>query len=83
MKKDLANFSTDLRRISLWLYHQNYDLANQFLDLAPKKYRLNSQIGCFNNIWDEIDKIKNLKGGHLKAAERALTLSSILFHQSL
>ena len=83
MNLGLANLSTDLRRISYWLYQGQIDLAKKFLERCPKTYSdLNPRISCFENIWDELKKIENLKEGRLKEAERALTASVILLHQS-
>lgn len=83
MNQDLANLSTDLRRISYWIYEGQFELAKQFLEQAHKKYALlKPQIECYDNIWEEIEKIAALKDGRLKAAERALTASLILLHQA-
>lgn len=80
--QDLANFATDLRRISLWIYYQNYDLANRFLDRSRKTYTLPPSVGPYPDIWHEVALIRSLSGGRLQASERALTLSSILLHES-
>lgn len=79
MNKDLANFSTDLLRISYWIYHNEDNLAMKFLDLCRKNYSgVKTQAGCYENIWDEVKKIENIKANRMHAAERALTLSRIL-----
>ena len=84
MKQDLLNLSTDLLRISYWIYDGRLDLANKFLSLCRKKYsKVNSRLGCYDNVWKEIDKIKKLEGGREKAAERASTASVILRQQAL
>ncbi len=83
MNLDLLNLSTDLRRISYWLYQDRVELAKQFLKQAKKTYQnINPKIGCYKNIWKEIEEISNLKGGLLRASERALTASLILKHRS-
>lgn len=83
MKKDLANLSTDLRRISYWLYQGRIDLAQSFLKRCPQIYqKINPQISCYHNIWAELKKIADLKEGSIKASERALTASLILLHRS-
>lgn len=83
MKNSLANLSTDLRRISYWLYQGRLDLAKLFLVHCQKTYRgLNPKIGCYKNIWIELKKIADLEGGQIEASERALTTSLILLHRS-
>ena len=79
MNNLLANFSTDLLRVSYWIYYQNDSLVVRFLVFCRKTYStLNPKIGCFPNIWEEIDKISDFKNNRLQAAERALTLSRIM-----
>lgn len=79
MNNDLANFSTDLLRISYWIYYKNDSLATQFLNFCKKNYQnVNAKVGCYKNIWDEIDKISDFENDRLHASERALTLSRIL-----
>lgn len=83
MNQDLANFSTDLMRISYWIYNKNDKLANQFLGLCRKNYnKVNPKIGCHEDIWEEIKKIDGFENDRLHAAERALTLSRILMMYS-
>lgn len=83
MKKNLANLSADLRRISYWLYQGRIDLAQSFLKRCPQVYQgINPRISCYRNIWAELEKIANLEGGLVKASERALTASLILLHHS-
>jgi hypothetical protein len=83
MANSLADFSTDLRRISYWLYDGRTKLAKESLARCKKLFAaINPKIGCFENIWDEIDLISSLKEGRKKAAERALTLSRILYFKS-
>jgi len=73
--------STDLRRISYWLYQDRNDLAKSFLKRSRKMYQnINPKIRCYSNIWSELEKIANLEGGSSKVAERALTASVILLH---
>ena len=78
-RNELLKLSADLRRVSYWPYDGRIKLAEKFLDQAPQKYAsLNQKIGCYQNIWQEIRKISQLKDDHLKASEKALTASLIL-----
>ena len=83
MKQQLANLSTDLRRVSYWIYGNNNKLASKQLDKINEKYDIKQPIGPYNNIWDEINKVKTLKGGNIRAADRASTISSVLLQESL
>jgi len=81
--KDLANFSTDLLRVSYWIYHQNDSLAMEALDFCRKNYSgIKTRLGCYKNVWDEIKKIEEVEANRMHAAERALTLSRILIMYS-
>jgi len=83
MNNDLARFSTDLRRISYWIYEERFKLAQDFIDRCFKTYRnINPKVGCYKNIWSELEKIYSLRGGRKKAAERALTASQILLSRA-
>lgn len=83
MNWGLAKLSTDLRRISYWIYEDQFELAKQFLKKAPQKYGLlERRVGCYQDIWLEIDKIAALQGGRLKTAERAMTASLIFLHEA-
>jgi hypothetical protein len=83
MNYHLANFSTDLRRISNWFYYGEVDLVNRVLEKSKDIYKINKQQGPYKDIWIEIEKIKLQEGGRMKAADRATTLSLILLHESL
>ena len=83
MNYQLANLSTDLRRISYWIYDGKTDLAKKFILNAKNKYKIKSSIGPFNNIWVELKKIETLEGGRIRAADRASTIGSILLQESL
>lgn len=73
MRRDLLNFSTDLLRISNWIYFGQDQLANKFLDISKGKYVLEVK-------WQTIlEKIANREGGRIKAADRASTLSRLMF----
>jgi hypothetical protein len=62
MNIDLANFSTDLRRISYWYIEGNLRMANKFLKLSREKYKkIPTKIGCYKNIWEEINQIEKNK----------------------
>lgn len=79
MKNDLASFSTDLLRISRFIYDGQDNLVERFLDFCRVTYsKMNPKVGCYQNIWQELDKIQSRIGGRLQAAERALTLSRIM-----
>lgn len=83
MNRDLANFSTDLLRISYWIYHGQDLMASNFLNICKKNYRaINSKVGVYNDIWEEMDKISEFKQNRLQSAERALTLGRILMMYS-
>ena len=83
MNYQLANLSTDLRRISNWCYYGKVSLVNQVLDRTKVIYNIDKRQGPYEDIWVEIEKIKLQEGGKMKAADRATTLSSILLHESL
>lgn len=79
MNNDLANFSTDLLRISYWIYYKNDSLAKNFLEICRKNYgNINSKVGNYQNVWEEINKISDFENNRMQTAERALTLSRIL-----
>lgn len=83
MNLDLANLSADLRRVSYWLCQNQVDLAKRFLKQTRSRYRnIEPKVGCYQNIWEEIERIADLGGGFLRASERALTASLILMHSS-
>ena len=82
MNRQLANFSTDLRRVSYWIYGGRKLLADKFLSMARSKYKINGFIGPYQNIWAELEKIKKMDGGRIAAADRASTMSSILLQES-
>lgn len=81
MNKDMANFSADLRRVALWIYKGQSNLALEVLELAKKKYsNIPVKIACYDNIWQEVEKIAKLEGGVKQSSERALTASVILLN---
>jgi hypothetical protein len=70
--------SADLRRISYWIYNGQSGLANDMLSKLNNMYKnIDPKVGCYKNIWHEIEKIGNSKDKD-KSAEIALTLSVIL-----
>lgn len=84
MNIDLANFSTDLRRISYWIIEKDFEMAKKFLHLSKEKYKnVPTKIGCYKNIWTEISKIENMTTNREKASERAMTASVILLDEAL
>lgn len=82
MNYELAKFSTDLRRISYWIYNGNNDLVKKFISKARSIYKIAPSQGSYKDIWKEIEKIEKLDGGRIKAADRASTLSSIMFQEA-
>jgi|GEM_PF-2158054 len=82
MNTTLANLSTDLRRISYWIYNGNDKLAAKFLDDIKTRYKIKKKIGVYNNIWLEIKKVRDYEGGKIMAADRAATLSSVILMES-
>ncbi|MCX6817102.1 MAG: hypothetical protein NTZ93_04525 [Candidatus Beckwithbacteria bacterium] len=72
------NLSADLMRIGEWLYHGEINLASQFLERDIKLYgNKGLKIGNLPaGSW--LNKIKNLSGEKLKAAEKAWTAAAIL-----
>lgn len=83
MNIQLANLSTDLRRISNWIYDGKTGLAADNLKRLKEKYKGVTSVGVYKNIWDEIEKIKNNSEGNLRSADRTTTLGSILLQESL
>lgn len=84
MNIDLANFSTDLRRISYWYIEGNLRMADKFLKLSREKYKnIPKKIGCYKNIWEEISRIEKLSKNRKKASEKAMTASIILLNTAL
>ncbi|OGM10976.1 hypothetical protein A2Z22_03860 [Candidatus Woesebacteria bacterium RBG_16_34_12] len=82
MNNQLANLSTDLRRVSYWIYEGKMDLVRKFLLNAKTKYKISASVGPYKNIWQEIKRIENLEGGKIMAADRASTLGCILLQES-
>jgi hypothetical protein len=82
MNIQLANFSTDLRRISNWICEGNFNMARDNIKRLKTKYENITSVGVYKNIWDEIEKIEQNKEGHLRSSDRATTLGSILLQES-
>lgn len=71
-RQQALNFSTDLLRISNWIYFGQDNLAEKFIELCEKKYSLsekNRKLFGFVKMWPE-DKYK--------AADAASTLSRLV-----
>lgn len=82
MNQQLANLSADLRRISYWIYQGRLELAESFLERDKKICcDLNHSFGL-SKVIAELNKISSLKEERLKTAERALTLSRIIFYKA-
>jgi len=83
MNYQLASLSTDLRRISNWIYAGNNDLAKNYAAVIENKYKNIKSVGIYKNVWQEIKIITDLKDGRERSADRATTLGSILLQESL
>ena len=83
MNYQLANLSTDLRRISYWIYEGKSDLVEKYFQKIEGKYQIDKAIGPFTDLGREIELIKSGKGGRVRSADRAGTLSSILLQEAL
>jgi len=83
MNIQLANLSTDLRRISNWIYEGKNDLVIEYISKFKEKYEVNKSVGVYKDIWQEIEIIKTVRDGRIKSADRATTLSSVLLQESL
>jgi hypothetical protein len=83
MNYQLANLSTDLRRISNWILEGKRDFVREYITKIEDKYDIDVPIGPYKDIWKEIKLIKLGKGGRINSADRAGTLSSILLQESL
>lgn len=68
--------STDLMRISNWIFRGQDKLADQFLGKIT-----GDQLSDYPQYFSTINQIKNRKLGREKSAEQALTLSRILFYK--
>ena len=83
MNYQLANLSTDLRRISYWIYDGKEKLVKNYIEKIKPKYKINKPVGIYKDVWKEVEKIKLGKEGSVRAADRATTLASILLQESL
>lgn len=79
-KEKLAALSADLWRISYWLATGSDSLAQKFIHRDIDLYGSISMTLGKRNLQEELQKVKNLEGGCLCAADRALTLSVLLSH---
>ncbi len=83
MNIQLANLSTDLRRLSNWIYEGKYKTAKSFIAKIKHKYKIENPVGIYKDVWKEIEIIGKNKEGRVRSADRAATLGSILLHESL
>jgi len=83
MNIQLANLSTDLRRISYWIYEGKTGFVKDYIFKIKNKYQIKSPVGPYENVWKEIDLIGSGIEDRLRSADRAGTLSSILIQESL
>lgn len=77
-KMDYLNLSTDLRRISLWIVREQDDMVAIFMPRLLAKFGDDARVEGKKPVSEWFKRIKNYKKNRLKAAELALTLSSIL-----
>lgn len=83
MNYQLASLSTDLKRVSYWIYQGKKVLVTDYLLTIKKKYKIKAKIGPYNDIWKEIDLIGSAKEQDIRSADRATTLGSILLQEAL
>jgi hypothetical protein len=83
MNMQIANLSTDMRRISNWIYEGKNNFVSEYMSKLKEKYRINKSVGVYEDIWQEIEIIKTSRDGRIKSADRATTLASILLQESL
>ncbi|KKR28266.1 MAG: hypothetical protein UT61_C0053G0002 [Candidatus Woesebacteria bacterium GW2011_GWA1_39_8] len=83
MNIQLANLSTDLRRISNWLYEGKIGFVNNYIVKIRDKYQIDNPVGPYDDVWKEIALIAQGHEGRLRSADRATTLSSILLQEAL
>jgi len=83
MNYQLANLSTDLRRISNWIYEGKREFVKDYISKIEGKYQIDGPVGPFDDVWREIELIKVGNEGRIRSADRAGTLSSILLQESL
>lgn len=82
MNQQLAALSTDLRRISYWLYRDQVKLAHQFLHSSQKtSLDINCSLGK-SDLQTQLSILNSDQEDRLHAAERALTTSLLLLHQA-
>jgi len=77
-KLDYLNLSTDLRRISLWLMEGQDDMVAIFMPRILAKFGRDRAIRGKKAVADWLGEIGRYKEERHKAAEKSLTLSSIL-----
>jgi len=83
MDKRLAALSLDFRRISYWLYQGRFSLARQFLQNHQVLVKnINFRFGR-STFQKELKTILAKEENHLRAAERALTCSRLLWYRAL
>ena len=81
-KQKLLRISTDLYRISYWLYRGQDKLAYQFLRHCHQFYsHLNCPIGK-SDLKTQLNLLTNSHESRAHTAERALTTSLLLLHQA-
>lgn len=77
-REDYLNLSTDLRRISQWLTEGQDDMVEIFMPRLLIKFKNDDNVVGKKAVGKWLDEINNYRRHRGEAAERALTLSSIL-----
>lgn len=77
-KTDYLNLSTDLRRISQWIVEDQDDMVEIFMPRILARFGDDKRVEGKMSIGGWLGEIKKYKTEKKRAAECALTLSSIL-----
>ena len=71
-RKQALNFSTDLIRMSTWIYRGQDNLVEKFVKLCEEKYRVPEKYGYLYEL------IKKWGDDRYRAADAASTLSRLI-----
>ncbi|OGD70439.1 hypothetical protein A3A84_03735 [Candidatus Collierbacteria bacterium RIFCSPLOWO2_01_FULL_50_23] len=75
---DYLNFSTDLKRIALWLADGNEPLADKFIEINKRKFENDNRVVGKKKVGEWLRRVSEYKARGWKSAEDALTLSVLL-----
>lgn len=75
---DYLNFSTDLRRIALWLSDGDETLAKKFIEINNTKFGQDTRIFGKRKMSEWLERISQYEKRGWKSAEDALTLSVLI-----